>query len=135
MSVPLATLTPEGTVSQVIPITIRNNLPQTASRRVAEAVDRMSVPVSEMIEPLAERMASEYGDASPDAVAGWPVPDELDHEHADRFTAQSKRPRGCSGVPPLADVATLLPQGSRDEFQFGLSMIIRGLRTMHAAPR
>lgn len=92
MSLPLATLTPEGAVRQVIPITIRHNLPQTTARRIAEAVDRMSALVSEMIRPLAERMTAEYQDASPDAVAGWPVPD-LDHEGADRFTAQSRRRR------------------------------------------
>ncbi|GAA4065231.1 hypothetical protein GCM10023065_16240 [Microbacterium laevaniformans] len=92
MSLPLATLTPEGSVNKVIPITIRHNLPQTTARRVAEAIDRMSDLVSEMIKPLAERMTVEYQDASPDAVAGWPVPD-LDHEHADRFTAQSRRRR------------------------------------------
>ncbi|MDZ8172420.1 hypothetical protein [Microbacterium xanthum] len=92
MSLPLATLTPEGSVNKVIPITIRHNLPQTTARRVAEAIDRMSDLVSEMIQPLAERMTVAYKDASPDAVAGWPVPD-LDHEHADRFTAQSRRRR------------------------------------------
>ncbi|MFC8682369.1 hypothetical protein ACFT30_12680 [Microbacterium ureisolvens] len=92
MSLPLVTLTPEGTVSQVIPITIRHNLPQTTARRVAEAIDRMSDLVSEMIKPLAERMTTQYQDASPDAVAGWPVPD-LDHKNADRFTAQSRRRR------------------------------------------
>ncbi|WP_454138197.1 hypothetical protein [Microbacterium paulum] len=92
MSLPLVTLTPEGTVSQVIPITIRHNLPQTTARRIAEAVDRMSALVSETIKPLAERLTAEYRDATPDAVAGWPVPD-LDHKHADRFTAQSRRRR------------------------------------------
>jgi hypothetical protein len=90
MSLPLVTLTPEGTVSQVIPITIRHNLPQTTARRIAEAVDRMSALVSETIKPLVERLTAEYRDACPEAVAGWPVPD-LDHEHADRFTAQSRR--------------------------------------------
>lgn len=92
MSLPLATLTSEGAVSQVIPITIRHNLPQTTARRIAETVDRMSGLVSEMIKPLAERMTAEYQDASPDAVAAWPVPD-LDHEHAAEFTAQSRRRR------------------------------------------
>ena len=92
MSLPLATLTPEGTVRQVIPITIRHNLPQTTARRIADAVDRMCALVAEKIEPLAERMTAEYRDASPGRVADWPVPD-LDHEHADRFNAQSTRRR------------------------------------------
>lgn len=92
MSLPLATLTPEGSVNKVIPITIRHNLPQTTARRIAGAVDRMSALVAEKIEPLAERMTAAYRDANPDTVAGWPVPD-YDHEHADRFSAQSRRRR------------------------------------------
>jgi hypothetical protein len=52
----------------------------------------MSAVVFQMIKPLAERLTAEYRDASPATVAGWPVPN-LDHERADRFTAQSRRPR------------------------------------------
>lgn len=92
MSLPLAMLTPEGTVRQVLPITIRHNLPQRTARRIAEAVDRMSALVSEKIKQLAERLIAEYRDASRDTVACWPVPN-LDHEHADRFTAKSRRLR------------------------------------------
>ena len=92
MSLPLASLTPEGTVRQVVPITIRHNLPRTAPRRIAETVDRMSALVAELIKPLAERLTAEYRHASPATIAGWPVPD-FDHERADRFTAQSRRRR------------------------------------------
>ena len=92
MSLPLVTLTPEGTVRQVLPITIRHNLPQTTARRIADAVDRMSALVTELIQPLAERLTAEYRHASSAMIAGWPVPD-LDHERADRFTAQSRRRR------------------------------------------
>ena len=60
MSLPLATLTPEGTVRQVLPITIRHNLPQTTARRIADVIDRMSALVAELIEPLAERLTAEY---------------------------------------------------------------------------
>lgn len=92
MPLPLALLTPEGTVRQVLPITIRHNLPQTTARRIGDAVDRMSALVAEKIEPLAERLTAEYRHASPGTVAGWSVPD-LDHKRAERFTAQSTRRR------------------------------------------
>lgn len=90
MSLPLAALTPEGTVGTVAPITIRHTLPQSTARRIAEAVDRMLALVAEKIALLAERLTAEYQDTSPAEVARWPVP-ELDHERAELFTAQSKR--------------------------------------------
>lgn len=92
MSLPLATLTPEGTVRHVVPITIRHNLPKSTARRIADAVDRMSALLSKLIQPLAERLTDQYRDAKPDTIAGWPVP-ELDHERAERFTANSRRRR------------------------------------------
>ncbi|CAN5408455.1 hypothetical protein BH10ACT5_BH10ACT5_14190 [soil metagenome] len=92
MSLPLATLTPEGTVRQVLPITIRHNLQRTTARRIADAVDRMSALVADLIQPVAERLTAEYRHASVATIAGWPVPD-LDHERADHFTAQSRRRR------------------------------------------
>lgn len=92
MSLPLAMLTPEGTVRQVVPITIRHNLPQSTARRIADAVDRISALVSDLIQPLAERLNAGYRAANPDTIAGWPVP-ELDHERAERFTGNSRRRR------------------------------------------
>lgn len=92
MSLPLAMLTPEGTVRQVVPITIRHNLPQSTARRIADALDRMSALVSDLIQPLAERLTAGYREADPDTIAGWPVP-ELDHERAERFTGNSRRRR------------------------------------------
>lgn len=92
MSLPLAMLTPEGKVHQVLPITIRHNLPPSTARRIANAAERISDLVREAIRTLAERLSAEYQEASPATIATWPVP-ELDHEHADRFTGNSKRRR------------------------------------------
>jgi hypothetical protein len=92
MSLPLAILSDGGTVSSVLPITIRHNLPQATARRIAEAVDRMGALVADEITHLADRLTAEYQLASPATIADWPVPD-LDHEHAERFTAQSRRRR------------------------------------------
>lgn len=92
MSLPLATLSPQGTVLQVLPITLRHNLPRSTAHRMAEAVDRMCALVAERIVPLAERLTAQYRDASPAAVAAWPVP-KLPHERADQFAAQSRRGR------------------------------------------
>lgn len=90
MSLPLAKLTPEGTVRQVVPITIRHNLPQSTAQRIADTVDRLSALVNDLVKILAERLTAEYREATPDTIARWPVP-ELDHERADRFTGNSKR--------------------------------------------
>lgn len=90
MSLPLAMLTPEGRVRQVEPITIRHNLPPSTARRIADAVDRMSALVSNVMEPLAARLTAGYREAKPYTIAGWPVP-ELDHQRAERFTGNSRR--------------------------------------------
>lgn len=90
MSLPLVALTREGTVRQVVPITIRHDLPPSAARRIADAVDRMGALVSDLIRPIADGLTAQYRDATAATIAGWPTP-ELDHERADRFTADSKR--------------------------------------------
>lgn len=112
MSLPLAMLTPEGTVRQVVPITIRHNLPQSTARRIADAIDRMSALVSDVLQPLAERLTAGYREASPDTVAGWPVP-ELDHELAERFTGNSRRRRQPRFVAYWDD--DLEPSGAEDD--------------------
>lgn len=90
MSLPLVTLTPAGTVNQVVPMTIRHNLPESTARRIAEAIDRMGTLVSDLIRPLAERLTFDYQHATASAIAEWPVP-ELDSEPADRFNGKSRR--------------------------------------------
>lgn len=92
MSLPIAMRTPGGRVRQVVPITIRHNLPPSTARRIADSVDRMSDLVSELIESLTEQLTARYREANTDTIAGWPVP-ELDHERAERFTGNSRRRR------------------------------------------